>query len=225
LRYVAIVVLFRVDARTEATDALLGFEWIEVLAIEPAALAFRTRDFGEWCDRRIIVDYICLTPGGLLRIRSDDFWAALEEYGEYDQLTPQQHETGGIVITTGDASVVQTGGVLAGGVHTSRDSYSAERVGSQGPHGEGRLVESSALPNLVSELQQLREALLQDATEADDFVVVGAVAEAETAGTKDDEGRLRASLNRAGRKALTMSEQLGLGVASSAIAAAIGIAG
>lgn len=220
------MVLFRVDARTRASDALLGYEWIEVLAIEPAALAFRTRDFGEWCDRRIVVDYICLTPGGLTRIRSDDFWAALEEYGEYDEQTPQGKEGGGIVITTGDSCVVQTGGVLHGDVRTSRDSYKAERVGSQGPQAQGRVVESPALlPLLASELRQLREALLQDATDPDDFVVLGAVAEAETAASQGDDGRLRATLQRAGRQALHASEQIGLGVASAAIATAIGIAG
>jgi hypothetical protein len=105
------VPLFRVEARPGANDGLLGYQWIEVLAIEPKALAERTRGYGDWANRLIVCDYICLTEMGLMTIRSDDFWSAMEEHQEYDEQTPQQHLPG-IVITAGDASVIMTGGKM-----------------------------------------------------------------------------------------------------------------
>src|SRR4051794_31069791 len=100
--------LFRVEKAAESDGALLGYDWIEVLAIEPWALAHRPEGYGDWCDRTISCLYVCLTPQGLTRITSDDFWIAIEELFEYEHASDVA-ESPAIVITTGDASVVQTG--------------------------------------------------------------------------------------------------------------------
>src|SRR5262245_61785848 len=52
--------LFRVDKHENAEHGLLGYDWLEVLAIEPWALAFPTKEYGDWCDRRISNYYVCL---------------------------------------------------------------------------------------------------------------------------------------------------------------------
>jgi hypothetical protein len=45
--------LFRVQRAHGADDrfTLLGYERIEVLAIEPWALSFPSKEYGDWCDR------------------------------------------------------------------------------------------------------------------------------------------------------------------------------
>ncbi|KJS57060.1 hypothetical protein VM98_03085 [Streptomyces rubellomurinus subsp. indigoferus] len=75
--------LLRVERSPDAESDLLGYAWIDVLAIEPRALAIPGEGYGDWCDRLISNWYICLTPNGLTRITSDDFWTAVEENEEY----------------------------------------------------------------------------------------------------------------------------------------------
>src|SRR5882672_90878 len=93
--------LFRVDKHEDAERGLLGYDWLEVLTIEPWALAFPSKEYGDWCDRRISNYYVCLTPDGLVRITSDDFWTAMEEYREYDERTQLPR------VSAPDSSVVQ----------------------------------------------------------------------------------------------------------------------
>jgi len=57
-----------------------------------------------------------------MRIGSEDFWAAMEEYDEYDEMTAQSNNP--LIVTTSDHSVVQIGGVVYGGIRTGGDEYS-----------------------------------------------------------------------------------------------------
>lgn len=201
------VALFRVEARNGAPDALLGYQWVEVLAIEPNAIGERTRGYGDWLDRQIVCDYVCLTESGLIKIRSSDFWAAMEQYQEYDEQTPQPNPPQ-VVVTTGDASVVQTGGYM-GRVKTKNKNI-------------GNDLADIPMPALAVELQQLREELASKAMQADDFVTVGAVAEAEEAASEGDARKVRKALFRAGRAALQASRDIGVDVAAAAITRSMG---
>lgn len=200
------VALFRVDKRNGSAHGLLGYDWVEVLAIEPWALGFRRAGYGDWCDRIIACHYICLTEHGLIRISSDDFWAAIEEYGEYDELTPQR-EPQGIVITTGDASVVQTGGSISGGLSTSRDT----------------ILSSLSFDELARQLATLRSTMAETANDAADYVVLGAVAEAEDAAERKDERGVIRALARAGKSALDTAREIGIEVAATALSHSMGM--
>jgi hypothetical protein len=199
--------LFRVEARPGAARGLLGYRWVEVLAIEPAALAIPSKDYGEWCERVVVCDYICLTEGGLMIIRSSDFWAAVEDYKEYDEMTPQDNPPY-IVVTTGHSSVVQTGGYISGGVATGAN------VG----------VDLADIPmeQLATELFLLRGDLIEKAESANDYQVIGAVAEAEDAALSEDRGKVIRALSRVGRSALQGARDIGVEVAAAAISRSMG---
>jgi len=76
--------IFRVEQNPKAENQfqLLGFSWIEVMAIEPWALGNPGDEYGNWCYKTIKNLYICRTEVGIIRITSDDFWAAIEDYNE-----------------------------------------------------------------------------------------------------------------------------------------------
>jgi hypothetical protein len=219
--------LFRVQRLPSSTDGnrLLGYEWIEVLAIEPWALGHPDDQYGPWCDRVIRCQYICLTPDGLMRITSDDFWAALDDYQEYDPTSPNKPEAQ-YVITAGDASVVQVGTTTHGDIRTTRDRYSARMVGAQGPGAQGSvntlLPVGASLADLHRELAELRSVLRRQATDVSQDLVVAAVGEAEVAIADGDERGAREALKRAGRWALNAAQEVGLQVAAAAIAHGIG---
>ena len=198
--------LFRVEKRGDASHGLLGYDWIEVLAIEPWAIAFKSDDYGDWCDRVIASHYICLTESGLTRITSGDFWAAIEEYGEYNELSPQSGSQG-ITITAGDASVIQTGGSINGSVNTRRDSTLGQM----------------SFDALRSELATLRRVMAGRASDAADYVILGAVAEAEDAAGRDDEKGVMRALARAGKSTLQLARDLGVEVAAAAISHSTGM--
>jgi hypothetical protein len=75
--------LFRLEQNPKREGELLGFAWIEVLAIEPFALGNPDEDYGEWCYKTIVNYYICNTNSGLTRISSEDIWTSIEELKEY----------------------------------------------------------------------------------------------------------------------------------------------
>lgn len=197
--------LFRVDKHDGAAQGVLGYDWVEVLAIEPRALAFRTSDYGDWCDRIISCYYICLTEQGLIRITAEDFWVAIENYGEYNEMTPQR-EHRSIVITAGDASVIQTGGFIAGGVNISRNKSLA----------------NLSFDELSSQLATLRSAMAEAARDTADYVVLGAVAEAEEAAGREDEKGVIRALARAGKSALDAAREIGIELTAAAISHAMG---
>ena len=222
--------LFRVERATDSDEnnRLLGYDWVEVLAIEPWALGKPGQDYGSWCNQTVNCQYICLTPDGLTRITADDFWAALEDYEEYDPNSP--HSTNaGIIITTGGSSVVQVGSGNSGGIHLTRDSYSAENVGAQGPKSKGKVyaahvkrASDESREQLARELGELRPRLRQQARDVEHDVALGAIGEAEKAASQGDEDALVLALRRAGTWAAEIANQSRLTVAGSAISAAVG---
>jgi hypothetical protein len=167
--------IFRIEKRAGAPQQLLGYDWIEVLAVEPWALGRRSADYGDWCDRTISVTYVCLTEVGLVRIGSEDFWAAVEDYREYASETGESGDAA-MLIQTGDSSVVQVASTVIGDVHAG-----------------GRLNFFDGIPRdkLVAEIAELREALrersVKDGPDVDTDVVIGALAEAERAAKEGDE--------------------------------------
>jgi hypothetical protein len=197
--------LFRIEKRGDTEDQLLGYDWIEVLAIEPWALGRRSAEYGDWCDRTVSVMYICLTEAGLIRIGSADFWTAVEEFREYagDTAVSGQAE---ILIQNGDRSVVQIGSTTVGDIHT-------------GDHTQ--LLEMFPQAILVPELRQLRAALRgrgpADEADADTDAAIGALAEAELAAERGDDASVVKSLKRVGKAGLSMARDIGVEVAAAAI--------
>ncbi|MFL6124815.1 hypothetical protein [Actinophytocola sp.] len=215
--------LFRIE-RIEGYDGgLIGYDWIEVLAIEPWALAFPGDGYGDWCDRRISNYYICLTPVGLMRITSDDFWVALEDYNEYD-LETDNISMPKYVVTTGESSIVQLHGTIHGDVSTSR---SGDTVGAKGDGAQGIVMSSwlppgSSLQDLQAELRALRIALRDKSDTPEQDMAIAAVAEAEIAAGKNNEKALKAALKKGGKWVLDTAKDIGLEVAKAAVKHAIG---
>lgn len=75
-------VLFRLERVPNPPRELIGYGWLDIIAIEPRALAKRPDDYGDWCVNLIENDYICRTDQGIARISSRDVWDAIE-HGEY----------------------------------------------------------------------------------------------------------------------------------------------
>lgn len=200
--------LFRIEKNGRTDDALLGWDWIEVLAIEPWALGHPTAEYGDWCDRTINVMYICLTEDGLVRIGSDDFWSAVEDYREYVSETAR----GGVppmTISTGERSVVQVGSTSIGDISTG------DRV---------ELVSPDDLARLARELADLRRAIKDQHTADDDpgiDVVVGALAEAQDAANRGDQASLARSLKRVGSTVIQTARDIGVELAAAAISRAL----
>lgn len=74
--------LFRLKLNPELKgDPLLGYAWIDVLAIEPWGLSKEDdTDIKKWVFMRVCSFYICRVPEfGLIRITSADLWHALGE--------------------------------------------------------------------------------------------------------------------------------------------------
>ncbi len=76
--------LFRLERNPacERENSILGFAWIEVLAITPRALA-NAGEGEEWCWKVLESWYICRTELGLQRISETDLWTAVEVADEY----------------------------------------------------------------------------------------------------------------------------------------------
>jgi hypothetical protein len=219
--------LFRIAQRPGADDQLLGYEWIEVLAIEPWALAHRTREWGDWCANPIRVQYICLTPDGLVRIGSDDFWTAVEEHREYDDESATAGDSS-LTVTTGDRSVVQMGSTTYGSVGTHGDTHSVGRdvihSSLEVSNGFQNLIDdASDVGALIAELAVLRRSLRSETPSAQDDILVAAIAEAEVAAEQNDADGVARNLKRAGRTALATARDIGVEVAAAAISRSMGM--
>jgi hypothetical protein len=202
--------LFRIEKGGDPTQQLLGYDWIEVLAIEPWALAHPSPGYGEWCDRTISVNYVCLTEAGLVRITSDDFWSAVEQSREY---AGESAESGaqGTVIRAGDRSFVQVASTVVGNVLVG-DKFN--------------LLHELPHEQLVAELARLREALkAREGTAGQnlDFdLAIGALAEAEQAVRSNDGAGFVRSLMRVGKGVAALAREIGVDVAAGAITKALG---
>ena len=211
--------LFRIERRKSGRgQGLLGYEWVEVLAIEPWALGYPDREFGDWCYRRVSCQYVCLTPAGLMRIGSEDFWAAMEEYDEYDEMTAQSNNP--LIVTTSDHSVVQIGGVVYGGIRTGGDEYNAETVGAQGPKSRGKISFAPAdmpFAQLEAELGQLLVAAEQESDGPGKDFVLKALRESRAGAVERDREKILTGLRRAGTSALRLARELELELTGAVI--------
>lgn len=81
-------------------------------------------------------------------------------------------------------------------------------------------------PKLASELEQLRNALLQKATSPEHYVAIGAIAEAEAAAMENNGSKLSAALDRlqtGGGWVWETAQKIAIPVASKALAAHLGL--
>jgi hypothetical protein len=202
--------LFRIEKLAGASEQLLGFDWIEVLAIEPWAIGRRPADYGDWCDRTVSVMYVCLTDIGLIRITSDDFWTAVEEFQEYESETAVAGDPA-LMIQAGDRAVVQVGSTMVGSVDTG------DRAG---------VLDEFPAQELIAELSALRLALHAREDEYGASMEIdmslGALAEAEQAARTGDSEAVTRGLRKVGRDALSVARDIGVEVAAAAISRAAG---
>lgn len=75
---------------------------------------------------------------------------------------------------------------------------------------------------LATELPLLIKALKEKATKTDDFIIVGAVAEAQKAAEENDHPGVMEHLKKAGKWALDAATSIGTSVAADAISKAMG---
>jgi hypothetical protein len=230
-------VLFRVEQNPESNVhlELLGFKWIEVLAIEPWALGHPGEEYGDWCYKTIKTWYICNTDAGFMRLTSDDFWAAIEDYKELHHAQPNEQPP--LIITAGPSAIVQINSELAGHAITGsgeivmRDSYSAGQAGIQGPNASGNTVnfgqqwsQNAFDSNILSdELAILRAQMRKTASTLEQDAAVGAVANAEIAVRQGNGPKALEYLASTGSWALDMAGKIGVGVATAALKAALGV--
>ncbi len=48
-------------------------------------MGWPNKGYGDWAQAVVKIQYVCRTPSGLTRITSEDLWAAIEEYEEYEE--------------------------------------------------------------------------------------------------------------------------------------------
>lgn len=113
------------------------------------------------------------------------------------------------------------------------DQYQAGQAGAMGPNAsttgstfqliwqqnEGKLD----LKSLASELETLRKAMRQEATDAQHDVAIGEVAAAQTAASAGDGPKAIEHLRNAGKWALDIASKIGVGVATAALKSGLGI--
>lgn len=231
--------IFRVE-QNPASDfnvELLGYKWLEVLAIVPRALANPSKEYGSWCYKVIDNWYICKTEVGLIRITQDDFWTAVEEYNE-NRLADPVHIPA-LTITAGEGAIVQVASELLGAIATGRgaqamgDQYLAGQVGAQGPHAQASNVNfvqlwqacnfAPDLPRLADELAKLRAQMRQSATDPNQDVATAAVAQAEIAAREENGPKMLEWLAKSGQWAFDTATKIGVGFATAALKTALGL--
>jgi hypothetical protein len=195
--------LLRVEQNPTSRESyrLLGYEWLEILWVEPWALAIPDEGWGTWCDRRIATQYVCMTESGVTRIGADDFWIALEEYEEYVAAEGQSRDSPPpLQIVASAGSVVHVGGSVGSSFGTVASAESAV------------LTQSSSwdFGALATEIKALRETVPADPPDRDNQIYVGALAEAEAAAEAHDVSNVASALRRIGVWAAESASDLGL---------------
>ena len=72
-------VLFRLKRKMEFKgDGLLGYPWLEIIAISAVALGKPEEGSESWSVHQVVNDYLCRSEDGLCRLREDDVWSAIE---------------------------------------------------------------------------------------------------------------------------------------------------
>lgn len=195
--------LLRVEQNPTSQESyrLLGYEWLEILWVEPWALAIPDEGWGTWCDRRIAVQYVCMTEMGVTRIGADDFWMALDEYQEYVAADGKSRESPPpLQIVASAGSVVHVGGSVGSSFGTVASTESAT------------LTQSSSwdFGALATEIRTLRENVPADVPDLDSQIYVGALAEAEVAAEAHDLSKVTFALRRIGAWVADSAGDLGL---------------
>ncbi len=109
------------------------------------------------------------------------------------------------------------------------DTYNVEQAGAVGPGAKAdntvqyKAVSGLDLTELAEELPRLLQALQDAADSEEKHGQVAAVAEAFAAAKQDDAKGTLAALAKAGRWSLGVAEKIGVGVATKAIQAALGL--
>jgi hypothetical protein len=147
---------------------------------------------------------------------------------QLDQLVERTGNRSSITISGGHVHIgdkrgdVTVGAVISGNAQVSGGQF-------QG-HGTQNVIDAwsefardTDLEVLVRGLQELRERLRSRASEPDHDIAIAELAHAETAAATNDGHALRQHLANAGMWALTAAQDLGIGVAAAAIAAALGV--
>lgn len=116
---------------------------------------------------------------------------------------------------------------------TVGDQYTTGQAGAVGPGASAQHMNFNQIWNqagasldldaLAKELETLRIAMRQKATEAEHDLATAEVAHAELAASKGDGPTVLLHLSRAGRWALTTATAIGTGVAAAAIKSALGL--
>ena len=116
---------------------------------------------------------------------------------------------------------------------TMGDKYEAGQVGAQGPNSHANDIAFNQiwqqnqgtldLPSLTSELVKLRESMQQEASTAEHYSELGAIANAEIESEKGDGPKALEALSKAGKWSLGIAEKIGVGVASAAIKTTLGV--
>jgi hypothetical protein len=217
--------IFRVQLNPESSSEfnLLGFQWLEVLAIEPRAIANKGKRYGPWCYKPLCNWYICLTEDGLVRIPDEDFWSAIEAYKH----SPEEKGPLAYQIIAAPQAVVQIHSPNARARTRGdkmRDKYIARQVGAQGANARSHNNQFLEFSNgsidtktLGEQLATIRNEMKRHASSAEDDLAIGAVASAELAATKGDAEGAMKYLKQAGKWAFDIATKLGTDLASKVI--------
>lgn len=112
------------------------------------------------------------------------------------------------------------------------NKFEAGQAGAMGPDAHAHDMtfnqiwnqtrDSIDLPTLALQLNSLRSEMAKTATSAEELAEVGAVASAELHAGKGEGGAALAALSKTGKWAVSVAEQIGVGVAAAAISTACG---
>jgi len=116
---------------------------------------------------------------------------------------------------------------------TMGDKYEAGQVGAQGPNAHAHDMTFNQIwqqnkdkldvAALSKELLALRNSMQSEATTAEHFAEIGAVASAEIEAEKGNGAKALEALSKAGKWSLGVAEKIGVNVATAALKSAIGI--
>lgn len=116
---------------------------------------------------------------------------------------------------------------------TMGDRYKAGQAGAMGPNATatGNTFQQMwqqnqgalELPALAKELEVLRNAMKQEASNPEHDVSIGAIAAAETAAAQGDGPKVLEHLGNAGKWALDVSTKVGVDLATAALKSSLGL--
>ena len=150
----------------------------------------------------------------------------------------EQGQATQIINQIGPGSYINTVLQQSSGVNLSEgismgDSYTVGQAGAVGPHASAHHMSFQQtwnqqmgdvdLPALRSELNALRAAMKEKATDPEHDIAVAEVASAEVAAAKGDGPKVLEHLAKAGKWALGVATAIGTAVAGAAIKSAIGV--